>query len=286
MIRPFTVICAALAAGAVLYTYQSKHAVQLLDRQIEKTLADTASLREQSRTLKAEFTLRENPERLRTFADQYLSLKPMLPTQFTTMAELDAKLPGPRAMAPPVNPANTTEEPVVGTPTAADQAEESDFAAEELPIPPLQVPAPPIAVATHQPLPAPKPALPRPPETQASAPPSVQQKAPPVQAPALQAPPLQTPPIQAAAPRTTVVHAPPIQAEPARAPVQPQIVRAPAPPVQTRPQAPVYATAPMQQAPQPYQSGSLLGMAHGGMAAPVPIPRPMPISSTQWSNGN
>ncbi|MEI7714242.1 MAG: hypothetical protein WCI94_22605, partial [Rhodospirillales bacterium] len=126
MIRPFTVICAVLAAGAVLYTYQSKHAVQMLDRQIEKTLAETASLREQSRTLKAEFTVRENPERLRMFADQHLSLKPMLPTQFTTMAELDAKLPGPRVMAPPVNPANSTEAPVMGTSTAADEAEESD----------------------------------------------------------------------------------------------------------------------------------------------------------------
>jgi hypothetical protein len=259
MIRPFTVICAALAAGAVLYTYQSKHAVQLLDRQIEKTLADTSSLREQSRTLKAEFTLRENPERLRMFADQYLSLKPMLPTQFTTMAELNAKLPAPRAMTPSTAPADTTEEPAVAL--GAEGHDETELVAEELPIPPLPVPAPPIVLAANQPLPTPKPAPPRPPEVQAFAPLPVPQKA---------------LPIQAAPPRPTPVQAPPIQAEPPRAPIQAQVVRAPAPPVQMRPQAPIY-TAPMQ-APQFVQGGSLLGMAHGGMAAPVPIPRPMPIA--------
>ena len=111
MIRPFTAICCAFAAGAVLYTYQSKHDVQLLDRQIEKTLGDTATLREQSRALKAEWTLRENPERLKTFADQYLALKPVAPTQFTTLAELDTRLPAPRIGTQDPDPANTTEEP-------------------------------------------------------------------------------------------------------------------------------------------------------------------------------
>jgi hypothetical protein len=37
-------------------------------------------------------------------------------------------------------------------------------------------------------------------------------------------------------------------------------------------------------APQPMQGGSVLGMAHGGSFAPVP--RPMPVSTTQWTNGN
>ena len=281
MIRPFTVICAALAAGAVLYTYQSKHEVQLLDRQIEKTLIETASFREQSRGLKAEFTLRENPERLRTFADQYLALKPMLPTQFTTMAELDAKLPAPRAMAPSTAPADTTEEPVsepaADTLPAVEQSDKTEFAAEELPIPPMPVPAPSVAVvAASQPAPSPRPVPRRPAEIQTS---TLLPTPAPLRTAAYQAP-----PIQAAIPRQPPVHTPPIQPEPMRAPMQAQAVRPPAPAVQMRPQAPVYTT-PMQ-APQPVRGGSLLGMAHGGMAAPVPIPRPMPISATQWSNGN
>lgn len=244
MIHPFTVICCVLAGGTVLYTYQSKHEVQLLDRQIEKTLVDTAALREQSRSLKAEFTLRENPERLRTFADQYLSLKPMLPTQFTTFAELDARLPAPRAMAPNFGTTDTTEEPPEKSGGAAPQntpaSDDTAMAMDELPIPPLPVPPPSMAIAANQAPLVPKSAPPRPAAVQAAA----------------------------SVPATT-----PIQAQP----IQTQAVRVPEPPVQARPQQP---------AQMPVQSGSLLGMARGGLAAPVPIPRPMPIGSTQWANGN
>lgn len=261
MIRPLTVICCVLAGGTVLYTFQAKHAVQLLDRQIEKTLADTASLREQSRTLKAEFTLRENPERLRTFADQYLSLKPMLPTQFATIAELDARLPAPRAMGADTRGtdtigAGTTDEPVeapvASTPKIVATTENPTTTPDELPIPPLPVPPPSVVLAIVQTPAVPKPAAaPRPPAVLSAAP---------VPAPA------HTLPIQAA----------PLQA----APLQAQAVRAPAPPAQIRSQ---FAATPP---PQPAQTGSMLGMAYSGLAAPVPVPRPMPVSSPQWTNGN
>ena len=261
MIRPLTVICCVLAGGTVLYTFQAKHAVQLLDRQIEKTLADTASLREQSRTLKAEFTLRENPERLRTFADQYLSLKPMLPTQFATIAELDARLPAPRAMGADTRGTDTTDEPVeapvASTPKVVATTENPTTTPDELPIPPLPVPPPSVVLAIVQTPAVPKPAAaPRPPAMLLAAP---------VPAPA------HTLPIQAA----------PIQAAPLQAaPLQAQAVRAPAPPAQIRSQ---FAATPP---PQPAQTGSMLGMAYSGLAAPVPVPRPMPVSSPQWTNGN
>jgi hypothetical protein len=249
MIRPWTAISFVLAAGAVLYTYRSKHEVQLLDRQIEKTLADTAGLREQSRALQAEWTLRENPERLRTFADQFLSLKPMLPTQFTTLADLDTRLPAPRAM--PLN-TGTTEEPaeapVASTVPPAPSPDETFAEAEELPIPPLHVPPPPsmapsMAMAANAVPAAPKPAPPR---------------------PAI---------LQAAAPVPAPVQAPPIQPQPAR------MAATQAPPAQARPPL---APVPMQQ-PQ-VQTGSLLGIGRGGSYAPAP--RPIPISSTLWTNGN
>ena len=261
MIRPMTAISCVLAAAAVLYTYQSKHEVQLLDRQIEKTLADTAALREQSRALQAEWTLRENPERLRTFADQYLFLKPVLPNQFTTLADLDSHLPAPDAMPPESGTTDTTEAPADAqvasaqppAETPAATPDETVVAEEELPIPPLPVPAPPVAMAANAAPPAPKPAPPRPPVVQTTA-----------SAPA----PMLAPSIQ-----TTHIPSAPIQAQPVRtAPVQ-------APPLQARQQQ-----APMQVQPPPMQSGSLLAVGRGSSFAPVP--RPMPISAAQWTNGN
>ena len=71
-----------------MYLYQSKHRVQLLDRQIEDTVQATEKLREQTRVLHAEWTLLNDPQRLQALADQFLTLKTVTPGQFTSMAEL------------------------------------------------------------------------------------------------------------------------------------------------------------------------------------------------------
>ncbi len=86
MIRPITIVAFLLACGSGLYLYQSKHEVQLLDRTIEKTVRDTTALREQSRLLAAEWTMLNDPDRLRQFSDTYLSLKSINPAQFTSLA--------------------------------------------------------------------------------------------------------------------------------------------------------------------------------------------------------
>ena len=93
MIRPVTCVCFLLACGSGLYVYQSKHRVQLLDREIEQTVHATDALREQTRVAHAEWTLLNDPQRLQALADQFLSLKTVAPAQFTSMAELDARLP-------------------------------------------------------------------------------------------------------------------------------------------------------------------------------------------------
>ena len=93
MIRPFTCVCFLLACGSGLYLYQSKHRVQLLDRQIEQTVHATDALREQTRVLHAEWTLLNDPQRLQALADQFLTLKTVSPGQFTSMADLDSRLP-------------------------------------------------------------------------------------------------------------------------------------------------------------------------------------------------
>ena len=270
MIRPFTAICCALAAGAVLYTYQSKHDVQLLDRQIEKTLGDTATLREQSRALKAEWTLRENPERLKTFADQYLALKPVAPTQFTTLAELDTRLPAPRIGTQDPDPANTTEEPdaaPMASGTGQPEAPEENVAdADDLPLPPLPVPPPPLFAALQA---TPPPAAPAAPAPAAPAPMAERKPPPPKPVPA------RPPAMQAAAPappiQAQIVRAAPMQGPPPRMAAQPASMPAP-------------TAAAAMPAPQPAQNGSLLGMARGGSFAPTP--RPIPVNATQWTNGN
>jgi hypothetical protein len=153
MIRPFTCVCFLLACGSGLYLYQSKHRVQMLDREIEKTVHATDALREQTRVLHAEWTLLNDPQRLQALADQFLSLKTVTPGQFTSMAELDNRLPAVRApeqLAPPEPP-----------PVPVAQAPETVHPEEPAPPPVAAVtpamPIPPkpanVAVVTPQPTP-------------------------------------------------------------------------------------------------------------------------------------
>ena len=62
MIRPITCVCFLLACGSGLSLYQSKHRVQVLDREIEQTVHATDTLREQTRVLHAEWTLLNDPD--------------------------------------------------------------------------------------------------------------------------------------------------------------------------------------------------------------------------------
>ncbi len=83
MIRPVTCVCFLLACASGLYVYQSKHRVQLIDRDIEKTVRATNELREQTRVAHAEWTLLNDPQRLQILAGQFLNLKNVAPGQFT-----------------------------------------------------------------------------------------------------------------------------------------------------------------------------------------------------------
>lgn len=112
MIRPVTCVCFLLACGSGLYLYQSKHRVQVLDREIEKTVHGTDALREQTRVLHAEWTLLNDPQRLQALADQFLSLKTVAPGQFTSMADLDSRLPAIRPPEPPPALVAQSPEPV------------------------------------------------------------------------------------------------------------------------------------------------------------------------------
>jgi len=120
MIRPITVLTFIVACGSGMYLYQAKHRVHLLDQQIDQTVQQTATVREQSRALHAEWMLLNDPDRLHRLAAQYLmNLQPVAPTQFTDLADLDGRLP---PVAPPPPAAATVIAAAATTPPMPDEA--------------------------------------------------------------------------------------------------------------------------------------------------------------------
>ncbi|MFL5287337.1 MAG: hypothetical protein ACJ8AW_41780, partial [Rhodopila sp.] len=167
MIRPLTIVTFIMACGSGLYLYQAKHASQVLDRDIERTVHDTAALREQSRLLAAEWTMLNDPDTLRKYADQYLQLKSIAPTQFTSVADLNNRLPAVQIITPAAAPADTTDQDEETAPAissaAPEQAAPGDatppmvaapvvaapvVATKEPKTPPSAAPVPPSMVAT------------------------------------------------------------------------------------------------------------------------------------------
>jgi hypothetical protein len=152
MIRPITCICFLLACGSGLYLYQAKHRVQLLDRQIQDTVQATEKLREQTRVLHAEWTLLNDPQRLQALGDQFLTLKTVQPNQFTSMADLDSRLPPvpPPQITPPA-PAAAPPAPVAEATPPPSQTKPVAIAAASTP--PAQ--NKPVAMAAAPPTPKP-----------------------------------------------------------------------------------------------------------------------------------
>jgi hypothetical protein len=219
MIRPFTCVCLLLAGGSGLYLYQSKHRVQMIDHEIEAIMREAETARARTGVLKAEWTLMNDPERLGALAGKFLALKTTTPGQFTTMADLDARLPPVRppdqpatgstdedAPADPAKPAEVATGPHPATPPAA-------------PVPaaapaPAAAPVAPAAVAQAKPAPAkPRPVqvaaqsapLPAAPGQTVSLLGRPVSYAPPAPAPSAYAPPPYIPP---AAPRVAAASAP------------------------------------------------------------------------------
>lgn len=297
MIRPLTIATCLMACGSGLYLYQEKHEVQLLDRTIERAVHDTEALREQSRLLAAEWTMLNDPERLRQFSDTYLSLKTISPSQFTSLADLDSRLPavqpevpahGPdeqELAAPPVG-AQASPPPVPDPAPAAEPASAA-VADEDLPVPPIPTMprAPGVASAVH-------PAEARAPERPSR---PVVAESPP--RPAVAAAPVRAAELRGAEQRSYDSRAGQQRAAPrvADARVDVRTQAAPPPPrpiVLSAPRPSLPANGPVNGAPAiaprrpvvaasaPY-GGSLLGMAHGSMP---PAPQPTPVNATYNAN--
>ncbi|MGP0000547.1 MAG: hypothetical protein ACLPKW_22760 [Acetobacteraceae bacterium] len=163
MIRPFTLVCFLLACGAGLYLYSAKHRVQLVDHEIEKTVRATDELREQIRVLHAEWTLQNDPQRLQELANQFLNLKTLTPGQFTSLADLDNRLPAVPAPEPAAPEATEPQSVPVAQAPQPPQPEElppAPAAARPAVSPPPSRPVAAVAVAAP---PVPPPAEHKPP---------------------------------------------------------------------------------------------------------------------------
>lgn len=303
MIRPLTIATCLLACGSGLYLYQSKHEVQLLDRTIERNVHGTAALREQSRLLAAEWTMLNDPERLRQFSDTYLNLKTITPSQFTSLTDLDNRLPAPRTDSPAPGPHEQELVPITSETAPSGPSDAAPVVAshESLPVPPIPATPPgPVIASTARPNESKAPdrgPVFRPvvaenqvrPVAVASVRPPEQRQAPEQRQPAeqrqsaeqRQVDPRSTPRSADAHGEIRTTVAPPmvVPAAPrpmlASAPVSSPVSALPAPvPVAAPPRPAVVAAA------APY-NGSLLGMARSSMS---PAPRPMPVNTTYNSN--
>jgi len=286
MIRPLTCLAFLLACGSSLYVYQTKHRVKLLDDQITQTIRSTDTLREQTRMLSAEWTLLNDPERLRQLANQFLTLQTVSPNQFTSLADLDGRLPPPVAPEPPSSTAVETVLATSSTPATADGSgrtgvDEGKPAAARPLDTKLADTRPADAASPAGPKEAASPAL----RAASSQPSRAALIASADQAHAPDAKPIASR-VALAAPPPRPVASQPRAPEP-RAP-EPMFAEARPMAQQLRTPSPFRAASPAPM-PQPafQPAGSLLGMAHGMSAPPppMPLPRPMPVSVPQWSSG-
>jgi hypothetical protein len=268
MIRPFTCLVFLLACGSGLYLYQSKHRVKMLDDQIAQIARSTDALRAQTRMLSAEWTLLNDPERLRQLASQFLTLQTVSPNQFTSLADLDSRLPPPPPPAPPADsgaPVDDGGAPSAQAPVPMASNDSGRAGADE---------GKPAAAKVAE---APPPVAPK----AASSAPRIAMTMPPEQLhPAERKP---------ASPRIAPVAAEPhVVASQARLPEP----RGPDQRPDQRMFQPRFAEArsmaPISRAPMPSTGGSLLGMAHGmgSPPAPIPLPRPMPVGAPSFSYSN
>ena len=97
IIRPFTCFCAALAMASGFFLYTKKHQTALLDQEIAGIIHQTKDLQAETSTLRTEWTLENQPDRLEQLAYRYAPyLHVMNPSQFMRLTDLEEHLPNPK----------------------------------------------------------------------------------------------------------------------------------------------------------------------------------------------
>lgn len=94
MIRPFTLFCALFAGVSGMVLYAQKHKTTLLDKEITKIVYDTNKIKSQTAMLRTEWTLLNQPDRLKDLSAKFIpGLRALNPTQFVQMASATSALP-------------------------------------------------------------------------------------------------------------------------------------------------------------------------------------------------
>ncbi|WP_456305149.1 cell division protein FtsL, partial [Elioraea rosea] len=122
MLRLATLFWLALAVAVGLLLYNVKHEVQGLEQHLARTNRAIAATHERIHVLHAEWSLLNEPDRLRALATRHLDLVPVRPAQLVqpqviaalpeaqphgTTALAEATPPPAAAAAPPAQPAST-----------------------------------------------------------------------------------------------------------------------------------------------------------------------------------
>ena len=99
IIRPFTCFCATLAIVSGFFLYTKKHQTALLDQKIISIIRQTKHLQAQTDTLRTEWTLENQPDRLEQLTYRYAPyLHVMNPSQFVRLSDLEDQLPAPKGI--------------------------------------------------------------------------------------------------------------------------------------------------------------------------------------------
>src|ERR1700722_1032663 len=120
MIRPVTLIAAAMFALSGAYLFAVKHRAQVLDDQLASVTQATRLDEQRIRVLQAQWALEADPSRLAQLSTEFTNLQPMKPNQLVTLASLGSALPAPGSAVPEQNPAGGVPEMPVTAPGAGD----------------------------------------------------------------------------------------------------------------------------------------------------------------------
>lgn len=192
MLRLSTLFWALIAVAVGLFLYQVKHEVQGLEQQLARTNRAIGAAHERIHVLHAEWSLLNEPDRLRALATRHLDLVPMRPAQFAgtqAIAALPVAAPT-TALAEATTPAQPAPQVVTATQRTAEPPPRAAVQREEpLPRPRQAAPAPRRELEAA----APRPLMPTPAQANAAPPPQRPQATPVIAVSAVPPPPAARP---------------------------------------------------------------------------------------------
>lgn len=166
MSRILTLAAVGLAIGAAATLYQVKYEVRLLEREARELHRNVARERQSIQVLEAEWAFLNQPSRIQDLAERYLDLKPLKPSQISTVERLPLR---------PVNPAPEGEaapDPLIAaaTPAPVKPAAAKPVTTKPAATKPAPAPAKPAATTAAATPAKPAPARPAAPTPVATAP--------------------------------------------------------------------------------------------------------------------